>query len=144
MSAFKLTASILGIGLVGGAIALLATNPGQAAYENYAVTQLKTQLDKELCKDAPAFLESACTALVGNSDGVLKTTVGTSTTRHNYYVLSIYETDLDPMAAISQIPVDQVLPGLSLSIGNAEGLPSYHAKTVGILGQFITYEAKQQ
>lgn len=137
-------ASVLGIGLVGGAIALLVTNPKQAAYEDYAVTQLKSQLDKELCKESPALLESGCTTLVNTSDGLLKATVSASTTRRNYYVLSIYESDLDPTAAINQIPFDQVIPGLSLSIGNAEGLPSYHAKTVGILGQFITYEAKQK
>ena len=89
-------------------------------------------------------MESGCTTLVNNSDGLLKTTVSASTTRRNYYVLSIYESDLDPIAAINQIPFNQVIPGLSLSVGNAEGLPSYHAKTVGILGQFITYEAKQK
>lgn len=140
MSGFKWIASVLGIGVIGGAIALLVTNPKQDAYEDYAVTQLQTQLDNELCQDAPAFLESVCQSLVSNNDGFLKATVSSSTVRHNYYVLSIYETDLDPMAA-----VEQVLPsGLSLSIGNAEGVPSYHAKTVGVLGQFITYEAKQQ
>ncbi|MEM9220113.1 MAG: DUF4359 domain-containing protein [Cyanobacteria bacterium P01_F01_bin.150] len=143
MKPFKLIASVLGIGLVGGAIALLVTNPKQDAYEAYAVTQLKSQLDEDLCKDAPAFLKGGCTSLVSNSDGLLKTTVSSSTIRRNYYVLSIYETELDPMKAIDQIPFDQVIPGVSLSIGNAEGLPSYHAKTVGILGQFITYEAKR-
>ena len=140
MSGFKLIASVLGIGAIGGAIALLVTNPKQEAYEDYAVTQLQAQLDKDLCQDAPAFLENACSSLVSNNDGFLKATVSASTTRRNYYVLSIYETDLNPMDAI-----DQVLPkGLSLSIGNAEGIPAYHAETVGILGQFITYEAKQQ
>lgn len=140
MSGLKWIASVLGIGVMGGAIALLVTNPKQDAYEDYAVTQLQTQLDNDLCQDAPAFLESACKSLVSNNDGFLKTTVSSSTIRHNYYVLSIYETDLDPMAA-----VDQILPaGLSLSIGNAEGVPSFHAKTVGILGQFITYEAEKQ
>ena len=140
MSGFKLMASVLGIGLVGGAIALFVTNPKQDAYEAYAVTQLKTQLDKELCQDAPALLESACRSLVSNNDTLLNTTVSASTTRRNYHVFSVYETELDPMAA-----VDQVLPkGLSLSVGNVEGVPSYRAKTLGILGQFITYEAKQQ
>ena len=137
-------ASVLGFGLVGGAIALLVTNPKQDAYEDYAVAQLQTQLDTNWCNEAPEFLESACTSLINNSDGLLKSTVSASTTRRNYYVLSIYETDLDPMNAIEQVPFDQVLPGLSLSIGNADGLPAYHAKTVGIFGQFITYQAERK
>ncbi|NET09251.1 MAG: DUF4359 domain-containing protein [Symploca sp. SIO2B6] len=139
MKGIKTIAALLGVGFVGGAIALLFTNPSQDAYETYATKQLQSQLDENMCQDAPAFLEGVCSSMVGNNDALLKTLVKSSTTRRNYYVLSVYETDLDPMAAL-----DHLLPGnLSLSIGNTQGVPTYHLETIGIFGRFFTYEAER-
>jgi hypothetical protein len=136
MGGFKIIAGICGIGLVGGAIALFITNPDQEAYKEYAITQLQGQLTEGVCQDVPALLEGVCSAAVEKNDGLLGTVVQSSTTRRNYYVLSIYETDIDPVNALSQ-----VLPGnLSLSVGETQGLPTYHAETVGILGHFVTYK----
>ncbi|MGK7890012.1 MAG: DUF4359 domain-containing protein [Leptolyngbyaceae cyanobacterium] len=140
MSGLKIIAGICGIGLVGGAIALLVTNPGQDAYKAYAVAQLQTQMSEELCEDVPSLLEGMCSSAIDKNDRILGRVIESSTTRRNYYVLSIYETDIDPVQALTQL-----LPGnLSLSVGDTEGVPTYHAETIGILGNFITYKTGQE
>ncbi|NER00021.1 MAG: DUF4359 domain-containing protein [Cyanothece sp. SIO2G6] len=140
MSSLKIIAAVCGVGIVGGAIALLVTNPNQEAYEAYAVTQLQSQLTDGVCEDVPALLEGMCSSAVENNDQLLGRIIESSTTRRNYYVLSIYETDIDPVSTLTQL-----LPGnLSLSVGETQGVPSYHAETVGILGRFITYKTGQE
>ena len=136
----KIIASLLGLGVIGGAIALLLTNPNSQDYEAYAVTQLQERLDQELCEDVPAFLGDACGSVIASNDVVLEAVVESSTTRRNFYVFSLYETDLDPVEVLGQ-----VLPNnLALSIGSSEGIPAYRVETVGLFGRFFTYGTEER
>ena len=107
-----------------GAIAFL-TNPGQQKYHQYADTILKTELRDRLCtqvsEDLAQWLENQCYILVSTATPYLVEIVNQQTIRHNFLLFSIYQADLP-------------LPS---------PLPTYHLKTIGVLGSFYTYQAKK-
>ena len=113
-------AIILGL----GAIAFF-TNPGQQKYRQYADAILKTELQDRVCtevsKDLAQWLESQCYILVSTATPYLVEVVDRQTIRHNFLLFSIYQADLP-------------LPS---------PLPTYHLETLGILGNFYTYQAKK-
>jgi hypothetical protein len=135
MSIFKTGSLILGVTLVGLGGALVATNPTQSAYEDYATRQLTVYLSDqsgELCNNTPDFLNDLlqggdrCAALIedlltDNQDQV-RQLISRQTERQNYFFASVYETDLEVHSL----------------------LPSYHFKTVGVFNTFFVYEADQQ
>ena len=117
--------SIAGIVLIGiGAIAFL-TNPKESGYQKYANKTLQTQLKDRVCsqvtQDLGAWLESQCHTIVDTSSPFLAKVVSQQTTRKNFLLFSIYQADLP-------LPTP---------------LPDYHIETIGILGNFYTYQAKQ-
>ena len=118
----KLSAGAIILGL--GAIAFL-TNPGQQRYRQYADAILKTELQDRVCQevseDLAQWLESQCYVLVSTASPYLAEIVTQQTTRHNFLLFSIYQADLP-------------LPS---------PLPTYHLETIGILGNFYTYQAKE-
>ena len=118
------------VGIVGiiatgiGAIAL-ATNPGVAGYRQYADSKIKTESKEKICTqvalDAGGWLEGQCHILISTASPYLAEAITQQTERQNFYLFSIYQADLS-------------LP---------KPLPEYHVATIGIFGNYYTYQAKK-
>lgn len=108
-------------------VTLAVTNPDTVAYENYAIKTLKEYLSKEVCAQAPSVLgislEDQCRLLVDVGGPNMERTISRGTNRENYFLFSIYSTDL--------------------TVGPPP-LPSYHFETIGIFQNFYTYQAKEE
>lgn len=117
--------SIAGMVLIGlGAIAYL-TNPQEPSYQKYAEVAVKTQFKDQVCnqvaEELGVWLEGQCHILVNSTSPYLAEIVTQQTDRQNFLFFSIYQAELP-------------LP---------EPLPSYHVETLGLLGNFYTYQAKK-
>jgi uncharacterized protein YceK len=126
MKGIKIGASIVGIALVGVGVVLALTNPGQAAYDDYATAQLTEYLKENTCSQAPSFLgnllQTQCAELLEDNQGEIKRLISESTERQNFLILSIYRTNL----SVSSL------------------LPVYEFETVGVFRDFYTYKARRQ
>ncbi|MGV2831159.1 DUF4359 domain-containing protein [Myxosarcina sp. GI1(2024)] len=114
-------AGIVSIGL--GAIAFL-TNPQQQDYREYAAHTLNAHL-KEFCQQpnnvAGEWLQNHCYTLVDTARPYLAATIDTHTLRHNFFLFSIYQTNLPIPAPIT----------------------SYQVETIGIFNNFYVYKAEE-
>jgi hypothetical protein len=115
----------LGIIVTGiGAIALI-TNPGEAGYRTYADDKIKTELKEQICtqvaEDLGVWLEGQCHILISTASPYLADTISQQTQRQNFYLFSIYQADLSLPAP----------------------LPKYHVATIGIFGNYHTYQTKK-
>jgi hypothetical protein len=116
---------ILGIITIGiGAIAFL-TNPGEQKYQKYADIAIKTQFKDQVCtqviEDLGVWVENQCHLLINVASPHLAQVVTQQSKRQNFLLFSIYQAELP-------------LP---------EPLPKYHLETIGILGNFYTYQAEK-
>ena len=120
----SILASSIAVLAVGSAMAI--TNPRRQAYQEYAAEKMSVYIKKEICSEAPQalgdFLERQCNNLVDSGQQPIQKMIADSTQRHNYFLFSIYETNLSVMS----------------------GLPSYQFKTIGVFQNFWTYESKEQ
>lgn len=116
--------TIAGVMLVGVGGLLAATNPGQAAYDEFATQAAIVYLKAEACAKAPtAFgLQKLCQSELESNQSKIKKIIDDGTQRQNFVVFSLYATDL------------------SIS----PDLPSYHVESVGVLGQFILYKTQKR
>lgn len=132
MKGLKIAFAVLGAALAGVAIAMIATNPSEAAYEDYATEQLTRYLQSEsknLCQDVPDFLGGAlgdeCQSLVRSAlkdnRAQIRQLIIRGTERQNFGVLSVYKTNLEVISL----------------------LPTYEFETVGVFRNFYTYRAEQ-
>ena len=125
MTSLKLNLSIGSIALIGLGILLSLTNPGQKSYEKYASQTLNVYLKENVCTKLPpeiiTLLQSHCHSLVDTIGPQLSQIIARQTTRQNFILFSIYQTDLS-------IPAS---------------LPDYQIKTIGVLKQFYTYDSEQ-
>ena len=107
-----------------GAIAFL-TNPGQQGYQKYVDAAIKNQMKDKVCnqvtEEVNPWLEGQCHILINTASPYLAQVVNQQTKRQNFFLFSIYQADIP-------------LPS---------PLPSYHLETIGVLGNFYTYQAKQ-
>jgi hypothetical protein len=110
------------IGLLG---IMSLTNPGQKGYQQYANETLNIYLKEKVCLDASLqlgqWLQGQCHYLVDTASPHLAQTIARQTTRTNFILFSIYQSDLplpDPLA-------------------------DYHLETIGLLGNFYTYQADE-
>lgn len=107
-------------------VAMATSNPGQPAYEEYAVQQLTGYIKSDVCTKAPKILEGLlqrnCAVLVDSGRPQIRKLVSESTQRHNFIFFSIYNTNL------SVNPL----------------FPSYHFETVAAFQNFYTYAAEEQ
>lgn len=110
------------LGALGMGTLMTVTNPSRHAYNTYATEQASSYLQHQTCPKTSNYLggilREQCQELVDRGEPHIQQLVNLSTRRHNYWLFSIYETELSIM----------------------ESLPSYRAKTVGFLGKFWTYE----
>ena len=108
--------------IVLGGIMFL-TNPGEQGYQQYADEVLETHLKEKVCAETSQklgkWLHSHCHTLVDTARPHLNQIITQQTTRANFILFSIYQTDLP-------IP---------------DPFPDYHLETIGMLGNFYTYQA---
>ena len=132
MKSLKIITALGGTALVVLGVGLAWTNPGKESYEEYAVEKLSTYLKDEVCTQTPKqleflnpdpeFLKRQCQSLVDTGRPQIQQIIEQQTERQNWVIFSIYRTDIN----ISPL------------------LPAYHFETVGVLQQFLTYQAQQQ
>ena len=130
MTPLKLTASLLGLVLLGLAAATAITNPDQTAYEEFAAQKLGEYLQEDTCAKAGIALQAPCNSLVKSNQSQIQSLISANTQRQNFLFLSIYKTDIVP---------GRLLPDF---LGNS--LPSYHFETAGVLSNFHIYQIKKQ
>ncbi|MBD1911532.1 MULTISPECIES: DUF4359 domain-containing protein [unclassified Leptolyngbya] len=134
------------VGVFGGAIALgvvgailVATNPQQSRYNEYATAKLVTYLNDSFCADLPNLfgndLQEQCVELVAENHSELQEIVAENTQRQNFGVVSLYRT---------QLRTEELLPEDVKSFVPASMLPTYEVESIGGLQQFWTYRAEQQ
>ena len=116
---------VTGIILGGvGAIAVL-TNPGEAGYRQYTDTKIETELKDKICtqvsSDLGVWLEGQCHILISTASPYLAEAIAQQTERQNFYLFSIYQGDL-------------ALPA---------PLPTYRVATIGIFGNYYTYQTEK-
>jgi hypothetical protein len=125
MSNFKLIGKIGMIILIFLGGLLLVSNPGEDDYEKYATNSLADYIKSDLCNKsqgkAGRFLASQCKSLVDISRPQLGEFIGSTTERKNFFLFSIYET---------QLPL-------------FEPFPSYRFHTVGLLQQFYVFHYEE-
>jgi hypothetical protein len=125
MKLARLGGVVVGIVLGGIAGILLTTNPNRLDYEQYASRTLTTYVKDNVCAQAQADIEvqallrGYCKMLVDTGHPFLQEAIATNTTRKNFLIFSVYQTEL-------------LFP---------PPLPSYHFSTVGFLNKLYIYEA---
>jgi hypothetical protein len=114
-----------GVALIGLGGLMIATNPGSQVYEQYATEQLAQYLKTEGCTQLSdklgGFVQGYCKTLVDTGRPQLEKLISQQTTRQNYLLFSIYQTNLS-------------LPS---------PVPSYHFETIGAFQNFYTYKVEQ-
>ncbi|GAB4458907.1 MAG: hypothetical protein OHK0037_03350 [Elainellaceae cyanobacterium] len=129
----------IGLAIAAVGIGMAATNPGEAAYNEYATARLSDYLNREVCPNTDDILgidlKDACTDLISENQDELRELISENTRRSNYGVLSLYQTNLSAHG---------LLPAEVRSFLPPQLLPAYQFKTAGLFGNFVTYEAKKQ
>lgn len=129
-----LSTAVLGWGLLLGALAagLALTNPGPAAFEEFAAGRLTALLRRELCQEdgLPLMLRLViqnCPALVEAQTPALGRLAALQTRRRNLGLLSLYSTALGGQ---------QLLPSWRV--------PRYEALTLAVAGRFVVLRASEK
>jgi hypothetical protein len=127
--------AIAGVALIGAIAAMALTNPTEDKYEEYAINKLNEsreilcpQTAKILGQTIPTHQE--CQALIAANRPALDLTIATTTQRQNLFLFSIYRTDLSANKVVPILP-DRLIPG-------------YHFETIGVFGNFFTYEIEER
>ena len=117
----------IGVGgtiVIGLAGIMTLTNPGKKGYQQYADEALETHFKEEVCAEISSqmgqWLRSQCYNLVDTAHPHLAQIIDRHTTRANFILFSIYQTEL-PIPA----------------------MPDYQLETIGMLGTFYTYQADE-
>jgi hypothetical protein len=121
--------------LAGLGVAMAVTNPSQEAYDQYATRRLAEYLKEKECVKLDDSVRDLC-SLLDREQGqrLLERLIVNNTTRQNYVLWSTYTTNLSTR---------DVLPSF---LSNLLSLPtfSYHFETVGLFGNFQTYQAERK
>ncbi|USR91612.1 DUF4359 domain-containing protein [Phormidium yuhuli AB48] len=117
--------SLIGIGIVvlGAGMALGVTNPSREQYRVYAGEILATHLKEEVCTGLRGG-QDLCQSFVEESRPQIEQIIDRNTNRDNFFLFSIYRTELS-----LPIPIP--------------GIPTIQAETIGGLTQFYTYELEE-
>jgi hypothetical protein len=127
--------AIAGVALIGAIAAMALTNPAQDRYEEYAINKLNEsreiicpQTAKILGQNIPTHKE--CQAIIAANRPAIARSIATTTQRQNLFLFSIYRTDLSVNKVVPILP-DRLIPG-------------YHFETIGVFGNFFTYEIEER
>lgn len=135
MKNFKVGAYLAAMVFVGLGVAMAVTNPDREAYHRYAARNLAQYLQEQECVKIEDSYRDLCKLLEREQGQALLTRlVVENTERQNYFLLSIYETNLS-----TRDVVPSFLSGL-LSLPSL----SYQFETVGLFGKFQTYRAERE
>jgi hypothetical protein len=114
---------------------MAVTNPGEAAYRDYAARRLTQQLQENECVKLDASYRDLC-KLLDREQGqtLLKRLVDDNTERQNYLLFSLYKTSFS---------TNDVLPSF---LSGLLSLPeiSYQTESIGVFGQFQIYRVDKQ
>ncbi len=122
MKRWKIAAIASGLLVTALGAIMAATNPRQDAYEAFATQALIAYAGENLCPKVPVIGRAQCETLLSTNQAEIRRFISQGTKRRNYFFLSVYTTDL--------------------SISN--WLPSYHFETLGLFGQFIVLQAREE
>jgi hypothetical protein len=135
MKGSQVVTAIAGVVLVGAIAAMALTNPGEDKYQDYAVAKLNDSREN-LCPQTAKILgqvistQKECQAFIAANRPAIARLIATTTERQNSILFSIYRTDL------SVGKVVPLLPDLPI--------PAYHFETIGVFGNFFTYEIEER
>jgi hypothetical protein len=135
MKNLRVAAYLTGMVLVGLGVAMAVTNPGEAAYKDYATRRLTQQLQEKECVKLDASYRDLC-KLLDREQGqtLIRRLVETNTERQNYLFLSVYKTNFS---------TSDILPSFLSGLFSLPEI-SYQTETVGLFSQFLTYRAEKQ
>ncbi|MBW4464447.1 MAG: DUF4359 domain-containing protein [Pegethrix bostrychoides GSE-TBD4-15B] len=135
MAKLRVAPYLAGMALVGLGVAMAVTNPGEAAYRDYAARRLTQQLQENECVKLDASYRDLC-KLLDREQGqtLLKRLVDDNTERQNYLLFSLYKTSFS---------TNDVLPSF---LSGLLSLPeiSYQTESIGVFGQFQIYRVDKQ
>jgi hypothetical protein len=127
MKPIKIAGITFGSITAGLAACLVITNPGPKDYEGYATTTLSAYLKEDVCsqvqsaRDFRPILRNSCKILVDTSRPHIEQIIAINTTRQNFLLFSIYQTELSLPAPLA----------------------GYQFSTLGLFGHFFTYQAEE-
>ncbi|MGB3636949.1 MAG: DUF4359 domain-containing protein [Rivularia sp. (in: cyanobacteria)] len=112
--------------LIALGVAMVGTNPSRVEYEEYATQRLGEYLKEQGCSKTPNLLDNLikfnCAKLIDSASPQIKQIVKASSQQHDYFLFSVYHTEL------------QISPFI----------PSYKFETVAALDNFFTYKAEKK
>ena len=111
---------MVGTALTASCGGMILTNPGSAAYQEYAVEKLNLELKERACSKVGGF-RGACHAIVARLRPQMGGIIFQGTERQNFLFFSIYSTNLSLHPS----------------------LPSYHFETVGVFYNFYIYKGEK-
>jgi hypothetical protein len=121
--------------LVGLGAVMAITNPTPDSYTQYAARRLTQELKEKECVKIDDGLRDLCKLLDGNEgQSLVKRLVTNNTERQNYFLFSIYKTDLSTR---------KLLPSFLTNLISVPSV-SYTTETIGLLDNFQTYKAERQ
>jgi Domain of unknown function (DUF4359) len=121
------SAIITGVGVVGlclAAVAMVKSNPGEAAYQQYAAQELSGYLKSNVCKNLgilEKLINNRCDQFVNTASPQIREIIAASTDRQDFMIFSIYRTEFKIN----------------------DWVPSYKFETVGAFDKFYTYSAQK-
>lgn len=108
------------------AVAMVKSNPSEASYQQYAVTELSSYLKSNVCKKSLGILDklinNQCGKFVDTASPQIRDLIAASTERDDFMIFSVYRTELKV----------------------SDWLPSYKFETIGAFDKFYTYSAQQK
>jgi hypothetical protein len=126
MKSSQIVWGVVGLAVLGGTGLMVLTNPSEEAFEEFAVQQIRT----EGCQEVPQFIREQCPQFVQDNQEQLKKLILQSTDRQNFWLFSIYRTNLSTRSIVPNLPIFL-------------DLPAFQLETVGMFGKFYIYQAEE-
>ena len=127
MKSSQILLGVVALGVLGFAGLMVATNPDDGAFSEFALAQVKTQG----CKEVPKIIREQCPQFVQDNQAQVEKLIVQSTERQNYGLFSVYRTNLSTRSIVPNLPIFL-------------DLPAFQLETVGMLGKFYIYQAEKQ
>jgi hypothetical protein len=123
-----------GLLMLGAALGLALTNPSQSDYETFALEEARSYLKNQACSEELPLvgksLEDECRRFL-DSDAAqpqLRAIIANGTDRQNFFLFSLYRTELSLSEVFPMIPSGLV--------------PSYEVRSMGVLRSLHLYKAE--
>ncbi len=123
-----------GLLLLGAALGLTLTNPSQSDYEAFALAEARSYLKSQACSEELPLvgksLEDECRRFLDSdaAEPQLRTIIANGTDRQNFFLFSLYRTELSLSEVFPMVPSGLV--------------PSYEVRSMGVLRSLHLYKAE--